>query len=215
MLKEIKNKLDKAITENNEKRKRKYLYASDIYQCQRKICLEFKGMVQEFEPRTLRVFDNGNSTHERITKYFAQAGMLLEEEKVLPDFVEEIEVHGRLDLLLNVDGEQVVGEIKSINMRMVDKPKREHIAQLMFYLHQMGLKTGILIYESKQTQELFLFKVDYDESVARKVIDWFKETDKKMRQKRLPKKMNPQYYPCKFGQSFCPFFEECHLQIKL
>jgi len=207
--------IDKTIINNNQPRERKYLYASDIYGCQRKIAMQFKGNQKSFDARTLRIFDNGNVTHERIEKYFSQAGMLIESEKVLPNFIEGIEVHGRLDLLLNIDDEIVIGEIKSINLRNVETPKREHKAQLMFYMHQMNIKKGLLIYESKQTQELFIFEQDYDENMVKKIIDWFKETDKKMRQKRLPKKMNQNYYPCKFGKGECPYFEDCHLSVSL
>jgi hypothetical protein len=152
--------IDKTIINNNQPRERKYLYASDIYGCQRKIAMQFKGNQKSFDARTLRIFDNGNVTHERIEKYFSQAGMLIESEKVLPNFIEGIEVHGRLDLLLNIDDEIVIGEIKSINLRNVETPKREHKAQLMFYMHQMNIKKGLLIYESKQTQELFIFEQD-------------------------------------------------------
>ena len=212
---EILKQINNAIINNNKPRERKYLYASDIYGCQRKIAMQFKGNQKSFDARTLRIFDNGNSTHERIEKYFLNAGMLIESEKVLPNFVDEIEVHGRLDLLLKIDNEKVIGEIKSINLRNVETPKREHKAQLMFYMHQLNIKKGLLIYESKQTQELFLFELDYDELKAKKVIDWFKETDKKMRQKRLPKKMNQNYYPCKFGKGECQYFEDCHLNISL
>jgi len=210
MIETIQNKLKENLISKQEKKERKYLYASDIYQCQRKIWYEYNGKQTKYPYDTLRIFDNGNAVHERISKEMKETGCLQGTEVDTPQ-LPIVEVHGRLDLKLRINNEQVIGEIKSINLDEVTTPKREHKAQLMYYMHVTRIHKGILIYESKRNQKLFIFKVDYDEEKAQKVIDWFIETDKKMKMKRKPKKLHKEYYPCKYGsKGYCPFYEECH-----
>jgi len=160
---EIQKRVDEAILKESlkDERVRKYLYASDVFGCQRKILLEYNGLkAGGFDARTLRIFDNGNAVHERIIKYLTLAG--LEPQVELSLEPNEPNIHGRLDAKITEDEKLKLVEIKSINLRVVKEAKEEHIAQLHIYMHYTGIHEGYLIYESKQTQELFFFPITFD-----------------------------------------------------
>jgi len=206
---EIKERIDEAILRESarEARERKYLYVSDIFQCQRKIMLEYNKLeTKGFDARTLRVFDNGNKVHERVIKYLADAGYEPEEEITIPENVPNI--HGRLDAKIIDGGKPKIVEIKSINMRNVTEAKPEHVAQLMIYMHFTKINDGYLIYESKQTQELFFFPVTYDKELWDKIDMWIEETNKLMKQNTIPNipfGFRKDKYPC----GWCKFQNHC------
>ena len=205
----VKDMVDKAIVDNNEDRSREYFFCSDVYQCPRKIWLAFKGIKQEFSPRTLRIFDNGNDVHERILKYFKQAGLYIDDEINIPR--DNLNIHGRLDLLYRIGGELRIGEFKSINAKTVYSPKHEHIAQIQLYMHYCKIKKGILVYESKQTQELFVFDVNYDPDKVIEILEWFSELRDNIDTNTMPKvNYSQNKYPCKAGTFICPYYDECY-----
>lgn len=119
------------------KKVRSSLYASDYGQCMRKIFFSFFPDVygvERLEPRTLRIFQNGEWMHSRLGKYLEVDGTLgfLDEVDVPRD---SLDVHGRCDGLCIVNGQGVVVEFKSINKEFVEKPKDEHVGQLTWYMH--------------------------------------------------------------------------------
>lgn len=89
------------------------------------------------EPRSQRIFDNGDGVHDRLQGYLLEAGVLLLDE--IPVHDDEHNIHGHTDGLgwLTKDVEAGVLEIKSINSRgfaELTKPKPEHVTQGLSYL---------------------------------------------------------------------------------
>jgi hypothetical protein len=134
----LKRAIDKGtIEQNNERQKvRSSMYASDYGQCMRKVFMSFYPDLfgaEDIPPRVLRIFHHGNDTHERLGGYLRRDKLLdFRDEVDVPR--DDLDVHGRCDGICSIDGRAVVVEFKSINKDIVDKPKEEHIGQLMFYL---------------------------------------------------------------------------------
>lgn len=200
------------------KGRRSYLYASDIFQCMRKIYFEFVDdgktiKKDDFLPAQIRIFHNGNAVHDRICKYLEEAGVKFVPEVEIPiDPV--LNVHGRLDVLVvdEIDTSKYkhILELKSINLPSLARPKREHVAQITYYLHQMKMPEGFLIYESKVNQRVFEFKVDYDPEIAQEILDWFKQCLNYVKTKELPPIIYCKTrYPCKWRTGRCRYYDNC------
>lgn len=233
------------VAENQEKQaaragKKRSLYASDYGQCMRKCWYQFfpeEHPQPEFSPRTLRIFQNGEDVHERLSRYLRRADFLeFEDEINIPR--DELDVHGRCDGICIVDGDAVVTEFKSINRASVLEPKPEHVGQITWYMHMWKqhkdklmedrtyndkydlwlLKTnnlkGELIYESKQTQQTFHFPIEYSEAKAAEVRDWFVQLDTYVKTKTIPPvKYDGSKFPCRWGRGQtagkCPYYDKC------
>lgn len=234
----LKEVIDKQSIQWNEDRraqrgdKPRTLYASDYGQCMRKVWYQFfpdKHPIRDFSPRTLRIFHNGESVHERLSGY-------LRKEKEL-NFIEEIDVprdeldvHGRCDGICTIDNQPTVVEFKSINRASVLKPKDEHVGQLLWYimmwkaererleqhkeqLFPMNDKlvnwilsgkeiVGELIYESKQTNETHHFPITYKEKQAKIVRLWFETLNNRVKNRTVPDvQYNGKKFPCKWGRN--------------
>lgn len=88
------------------------------------------------DPRTQRIFDNGTYTHERIQNYLIEMELLEMEE--VPLINEKYNIQGHTDGFLNIDGEIVILEIKSINdnqFTQLKDAKEEHKKQGLVYLY--------------------------------------------------------------------------------
>ena len=112
------------------------LYASDYGSCMRKTWFQFfpeEYPIGDFDPRTLRIFHNGEDVHERLSSYLRnEVGLDFSDEIDVPR--DNLEVHGRCDGICTVDERAVVVEFKSINRKTVYEPKEEHTGQLMWYM---------------------------------------------------------------------------------
>jgi len=120
--------------------KKRTLYASDYGQCMRKIFFshfpdEFDQ--GEFDPRTLRIFHNGEDVHRRLQDYLTKANIAFLEEVDVPR--DELNVHGRCDGLAMMHNKFHVLEFKSINSDYVQGPKDEHEGQISWYMHMFEL----------------------------------------------------------------------------
>lgn len=246
--------------------KKRSLYASDYGQCMRKTWYQFfpeDYPTGDFDPRTLRIFHNGEDVHERLSSYLRN--------EVDIDFSDEIDiprdnlnVHGRCDGICTVDERAVVVEFKSINRKTVYEAKEENVGQLMWYmtmwrmlrddlradfgfapeallvekelngkvgnsgrkiedlskeekwiLFTQGDVQGELIYESKQTQEVYHFSFEYDVEKVEKVRLWFQQVDWHVAHKKMPAvRYDKGKFPCSWGknnsQGKCQFYEVCH-----
>lgn len=258
---------NQAVAEATETKKvRGSLYASDYGQCQRKVWFQF--FPQDFppdedhSPRTYRIFANGNDVHVRLSRYLnKQTELEFVEEVNVPR--DELDVHGRCDGICTVHNTATVVEFKSINAKDVDRPKEEHLGQIMWYLHMFmhlrkqvkedfGFKEddvvlesavisetalsgrtfqdlnhvekwlmlshqqlqGEVIYESKQTQEIYAFPVEYDEEKAKGIKAWFEQVKHYVDRKEMPPIRHlPTKYPCSWGfkesAGKCSYYNRC------
>jgi CRISPR/Cas system-associated exonuclease Cas4 (RecB family) len=132
-----------------------------------------------------RIFDNGNSMHERYSKYFKEISILKEEELTLKDF--EKRIKGRIDLLIEIDKTEYIVELKSMNgiqASKLKKPKPEHVLQILFYMYMMKIPQGFVLYENKNNQDILSFYIDYEKEKSKleypfNIIDTILNTSKK------------------------------------
>jgi hypothetical protein len=126
---------------------------------------------QEFNSKTLRIFDNGHGVHERIQFYLEDAGILIQAEA--PVVHSKYEICGSADGILELNNEKYVLEIKSINLWGFERlynPKPEHILQANIYMFCLKIYKAILLYECKNNQELREFPIEIDTNVLHPVL---------------------------------------------
>lgn len=154
-----------SLAENQEKKKvRTSLYASDYGNCMRKVFFQFfpaEYGAAVIDARTARVFSNGNAVHERLGGYLAKDESLnfIAEVPVPRD---DLDVHGRCDGIAAVDNRFTIVEFKSINSKGVTEPKEAHEGQLMFYLHMFKVSQDRLREEFGIAEGLVWKKEDFE-----------------------------------------------------
>ena len=127
---------------------------------------------QEFEPRILRVFDNGHTVHGRLQEYLHRAGLLIQGE--VPVENEEYEIRGHMDGIIEINGVKGVLEIKSMNSNQFCscfEPRPDHLIQINVYMFCTGIPRGALLYECKDNQELREFYVKQDHSILNPILE--------------------------------------------
>ena len=126
---------------------------------------------QEFEPRILRIFDNGHAVHSRLQGYLQEIGLLRETEVSVEN--EEYEIKGHADGIMEINGIKGVLEIKSMNSNQFYKayePKPEHLIQVNIYMFCLGIPRACLLYECKDTQELKEFYIKQEQSIVEEIL---------------------------------------------
>jgi hypothetical protein len=95
------------------------------------------------DARLARIFANGEQVHVRLGGYIASdPNVTFRDEINVP--IGDVNVHGRCDGVVRLDGQTYILEFKSIHQRVVYEPKSEHVGQLMYYLHQFEQKRKLL-----------------------------------------------------------------------
>lgn len=258
----LKDVIDRqSVLKNQEKKKvRGSLYASDFGQCQRKVFFQF--FPEKYKPdseidaRTARIFDNGNAVHERLGDYLKREESLdFRDELDVPR--DELDIHGRCDGICTVNDQAIVVEFKSINKDFVEEPNYEHVGQLTLYMGMMrklrqdlyddfglsdpvdmeDLKTpsasgrildtltplerwllltqgeikGEIIYESKPTNEVYCFPLEWSEDKFKSIHLWFEQVKWHVDNNQVPNVKNyASKYPCSYGRhSRCPYYSIC------
>jgi hypothetical protein len=225
MYKEIIDNMSMKVAKDNQKNPmRKYMYASDVFQCKRKIYYEFfdDKSAFDFTPEQCRIFQNGDYVHKRLMYYLRQweereEKIDFDSEVVVPVH-EELKIHGRMDVLVYdnsvvLDRKQPkhILEFKSINVPKLHSPKKEHMGQLTYYLHQMRLETGFLIYESKSNQRIFEFEIKYDPAFMLEIEQFYRDIWHHVNAKTVPELFHPKRgYPCQTASFKCKYWIFCH-----
>jgi len=126
---------------------------------------------QEFEPRILRIFDNGHAVHDRLQRYLQEIGLLRKTEVSVES--EEYEIRGHADGIMEINGVDGVLEIKSMNANQFYgsyEPKAEHLIQVNVYMFCLGIPRACLLYECKDTQELKEFYIKQEQSILGEIL---------------------------------------------
>jgi CRISPR/Cas system-associated exonuclease Cas4 (RecB family) len=106
-------------------------------------------------------------------------------------------IFGYGDVMLDWEGEEIVGEIKTMLNEGFEyrknsmKPKTGHLIQLLIYMKILGKKKGVLIYENKNNHEMLVLPVEVDDNY-REWIDnafqWMRDVRKAWEDRTLPTK---------------------------
>jgi len=171
IIKIIENYLETSRNQNEVRAKKCFSVSSLHHPCLRYLYYSYFGIPQEFDPKTLRVFDNGHHVHERLQDYLEKAGVLVEREVSVCD--DEYQIYGRCDGIVQLNGKRGVIEIKSISSSGFNDelPKPAHLNQLMMYVHLLGLNGGVILYENKNSQELKEFYFPLDKGVVERILN--------------------------------------------
>ena len=138
----------------------------------------------------------GTKSHERIQSAMGN----------VPDFLIDSEfkitysdppIFGYGDVMLNWQGEPLLGEIKTMMNEGFEyrkahmKPKTGHLIQLLIYMKILKKAEAVLIYENKNNHELLLLPVEVNDHYRRWVdqaFDWMRTVRKAWEDRTLPKK---------------------------
>jgi CRISPR/Cas system-associated exonuclease Cas4 (RecB family) len=138
---------------------------------------------------------NGTKSHERIQQAMKDSGILIDSEFKIT--YEDPPIFGFGDVLLDWNGEELLGEIKTAMAEGFEyrkksrKPKTGHLIQLLIYMKILKKAKAVLIYENKNNHELLAIPVvvnDYYIKWVNDAFDWMREVRKSWENKILPKK---------------------------
>lgn len=138
---------------------------------------------------------NGTKSHERIQKAMEDAGILIDSEFKIT--YEDPPIFGYGDVILDWQGEELLGEIKTAMAEGFEyrkksrKAKNGHLIQILIYMKILKKAKGVIIYENKNNHELLAIPVevnDYYIGWVNKAFDWMREVRRAWEDKLLPKK---------------------------
>jgi len=101
------------------------------------------------------------------------------------------------DVMLNINEQRVIGEIKTVSnedfegKKMRQKAKKSHLMQLLMYMKVWKIGKGVMIYENKNSHELLTLPVVVNDHYRRWVdqaFDWMKKVYKSWKDRELPQK---------------------------
>ena len=112
------------------------------------------------------ILETGTAFHENIQQWLKAENILISAENFVYD--ERNNISGHIDGVIQ-DGFGGGGrralEIKSISekgLKKLDGAKYQHVGQLNFYLHEMGMKKGTILYVSRDNPANFkVYEMDY------------------------------------------------------
>jgi CRISPR/Cas system-associated exonuclease Cas4 (RecB family) len=186
--------------------------------CPRYWQFAFNGVIMKdtFTAEGMAAMENGTAAHERIQKALtkitesAQVKQIERELKIV-----DPPVRGFIDVILEVEGEEVVGEIKTIKAeqydirKMTQTPSESHLVQILIYMKGTGATEGFFLYENKNTHEISTFPILMDEEneeYINYIFDWMREVRQAWEEKKNVKRgYTKSSYQCKY----CPIFDAC------
>ena len=216
------------MTRGQETAERKGLHASAIITSDNKFCYRqqvlslFYRQLQgeQVEVGLKRIFSEGDAIHEKWQRLFIRGGYSEPDELDVTQYSPEYDLQYTPDILCEIDGVKMVGEIKSMNtyafQRMVKSvsPHPSGEKQLQLYLWLTGIQTGFTLCEDKNTQNIRVRVVKADISQIKpyihrlEQIQYYKERLQK--QHKLVKRHELcTGYHCKMAEK-CPMREVCY-----
>ena len=108
---------------------------------------------------------------------------------------EDPPIFGYGDAMLDWQGEELIGEIKTMMnegfeyRKASGKAKTGHLMQLLIYMKILKRAKGVMIYENKNNHELLLIPVEVNDHYRRWVdqaFDWMREVRSNWENKTLP-----------------------------
>jgi len=222
------------VTDFLQKERRGYApacnYASSAgYPCARKLVYDRLNWQEKLlpEPSKLMIFREGNLHEEAVVKLLQEAGFNIVETQ-RPFEWPELQVRGRIDGRLKLDGQLIPLEIKSINsygfdainsvedMRSSSKWwERGYYDQFQLYLFMTNEPEGIMLFKNKQSGGLkqLTIPIDYEyaEKIAKKLELVNQHVAAKTYPDRTPDRTVCQY--CDFRHICLPDEESDQIEI--
>jgi CRISPR/Cas system-associated exonuclease Cas4 (RecB family) len=142
------------------------------------------------------MLDSGVAKKFLDEKYFEETG----KEKDTTEFKvthSDPPIFGWGDAMLEIENEEVVGEIKTMKSESFEyyknkgEPADYHVKQLIIYMKILGKAKGALIYENKNNHDLLVFPIEVTDQYKNWInttFDWMKVVYKSWKDKQLPQK---------------------------
>lgn len=199
---EFSNMIDKAY--NDRKRSKRVMQKTTFSpstigyghgNCPRYWFIAFSGeeFDEKFDATAIANMLNGTYAHERLQKIIEETGVLKQAEReILSD---DPPIRGFADLILELNGKEVVGEIKTTKdeqfiLRQASmKPSGNHLLQILTYMKVENVDEGFLLYESKNTQEILIIPISMNErnqKIIEDTFDWMREVHQAWRDGLVP-----------------------------
>jgi|688.fasta_scaffold516048_2 CRISPR/Cas system-associated exonuclease Cas4 (RecB family) len=185
--------------------------------CPRYWNLAFSGVdfKNNFNAQGMAAMNAGTQAHDRIQSAMGKMeyGKLVELEREVK--VSDPPIRGFADAIIEIDGEEIVGEIKTVKSEGFDLRKDtstgadSHIVQLLIYMKAMGLSEGFFLYENKNSHEVAVIPIvmsEENEKYVDYIFDWMKEVYAAWQEKKNIKR------PFKQTDSkcnYCPIKNAC------
>jgi CRISPR/Cas system-associated exonuclease Cas4 (RecB family) len=163
--------------------------------CPRYWYLAFEGNTF-FEYKTGKMItnmDSGTDRHTRIQKALEDSGILIDNERKTT--YEDPPIFGYVDSFIEWKDAEYVVEIKTCNAdaferyRAKNKPASYHVIQLLIYMKIYKKKSGIILYENKNTHDLLALPVNINQDhvdFMNYLFDWMREVYAAWTDKKLP-----------------------------
>lgn len=100
-------------------------------------------------------------------------------------------MRGHIDGVLKMSGDFCVIDYKSMHANQFSRlrePLDKHIIQIEIYLWLLDLKSGLLLYENKDSQRIKLFEVHYNQKLIAKILNRLEKLEKIVDNQQLPKR---------------------------
>jgi CRISPR/Cas system-associated exonuclease Cas4 (RecB family) len=170
-----------------------------------------------FDAQAVANMSNGTSAHDRIQKVIEKTGTLKGIEiEVLND---DPPIRGFMDLILEWEGEEVAGEIKTIKSdgyairQSTMSAPGYHQLQLLSYMKNKGIKQGFFYYENKDTQEILLIPINMNERNTKLIDDawdWLRKVYANFEAGTLP---NRAFTKSQSACKYCPVKKVCWKEL--
>jgi CRISPR/Cas system-associated exonuclease Cas4 (RecB family) len=144
---------------------------------------------------SLANMDSGTKAHKRIENALVDSSILEWSEQNVT--YEDPPIGGKMDALLKIDGEYVAMEFKTTRDDVFNYHKQNnhatgyHIEQVLIYMKILNLKYGAIVYENKNTHEIFTVPITVTEErkeFINYLFDWMQRVKKAFDEKQLPER---------------------------
>jgi CRISPR/Cas system-associated exonuclease Cas4 (RecB family) len=158
----------------------------------------------------------GTQAHERLQGLISKMGGKTKSVTTELEIKNEYPpIRGFIDLVIDWDGEEVIGEIKTAKQEVWDSrqaemsPSTNHLLQLLTYMKLRNAKEAFFLYENKNTQELLIMPIqmtDKNQDIIDNLFLWLSEVYDNFKDGGLPMRpFTKTAYACKG----CPIKKEC------
>ena len=183
--------------------------------CARYWWIAFNGaeFTENIPAANIASMNSGTAAHERIEKLVEKTGLLKQNEREIKNV--DPPIRGFADLVLEINDEEIIGEIKTIKDQYFIQRKGEgvpspsHLLQLLIYMEIEGAEEGFVLYENKNDNELLCIPIkmtDKNKEYISYVFDWMKQV-RGMYENNTPPKRG--YTKSTWTCKGCPVSEAC------
>lgn len=186
--------------------------------CPRYWYMAFSGatFVDSNDSKAVANMAQGTQAHERLQGLIEKMGAPIKSVNTEVEIKNEYPpIRGFIDLVINWEDEEVLGEIKTAKQEVWDtrqaemSPSANHMLQLLTYMKLRNVKEAFFLYENKNTQEILLIPIqmnDKNKELIDNLFVWLCEVYDNFKDGGLPiRPFVKTSYACKG----CPIKKEC------